>query len=165
MHSHQTLIAVIFQPLRLVVILALSSCLLLTGCHPAQFTTQQARGSQLVLATPGDPPTFNYVLNTSPYGVFGYLYSGMLRENGITAELEPTLAESWHISPDKRRITFTLRTGLRWSDGQPLTADDVLFTFQAVYFNPAIPTVYRDFLWIGETGRLPTVQKLDQRRV
>ena len=157
--------AIVFQPLYLAVILALSSCLLLTGCHPAQFTTQQAQGSQLVLATPGDPKTFNYAVNTSLYGPLGYLYVGMLRENGLTAELEPVLAESWRISPDKRQVTFTLRAGLEWSDGQPLTADDVLFSYQDIYLNPAIPTVYRDFLRIGRAGKLPTVQKLDQQRV
>ena len=159
------MIDAILQPFRLAVILALSSCLFLTGCDPAHLTTQQARGSQLVLATQGDPQTFNYALNTSIYGVLGYLYSGMLREHGMTAELQPALAESWRISPDKQQVTFTLRAGLQWSDGRPLTADDVLFSFQDIYFNPAIPTVYRDFLRIGETGKLPTIQKLDQQRV
>ncbi len=155
----------IFRPLCLAILLAASSILVLAGCHPTQLTTQEARGSQLVIAMPGDPQTFNYAVNTSDYSVFDYLYSGMLRENGLTAELEPALAESWRISADQRQVTFTLRPGLQWSDGQPLTADDVLFTFQDIYLNPAIPTVYRDFFRIGQAGALPTVQKLDQQRV
>ncbi|MGK7903716.1 MAG: ABC transporter substrate-binding protein [Hormoscilla sp.] len=87
-----------------------------------------------------------------------------MAENGITAELEPALAESWVFGDDRgRRITFTLRPGLKWSDGEPLTADDVVFTFKEIYLNPKIPTVYRDFLRIGST--FPTVRKLDDRRV
>ena len=155
----------IFRPLRLAVVLALSCLLLLTGCHPTQFKTKAAQVSQLVLVTPSNPATFNYPLSQSPYSVFPFIYEGLVTENGITAELEPALAESWEISPDQQRITFTLRSGLKWSDGEPLTADDVLFTYQDIYLNEKIPTVYRDFLRIGSTGTFPSVQKLDRRRV
>ncbi len=155
----------IFRPLRLAVALALSCLLLLTGCHPTQFKTKAAQVSQLVLVTPSNPATFNYPLSQSPYSVFPFIYEGLVTENGITAELEPALAESWEISPDRQRITFTLRSGLKWSDGEPLTADDVLFTYQDIYLNEKIPTVYRDFLRIGSTGAFPSVKTLDRRRV
>ncbi len=159
------MIAAVSRPLRLAVALALSCLLLLTGCHPIQFKTKAAQVSQLVLVTPSNPATFNYPLSQSPYSVFPFIYEELVRENGITAELEPALAESWEISPDRRRITFTLRSGLKWSDGEPLTADDVLFTYQDIYLNEKIPTVYRDFLRIGSTGAFPSVKTLDRRRV
>ncbi|WP_293086248.1 ABC transporter substrate-binding protein [Moorena sp. SIO3H5] len=155
----------VLRPLGLTVALVLSCLLTLTGCHPNQFKTQAAQVSQLVLATPSDPATFNTIVNTSPFGVFGYLYEGLLSENGMTGELEPGLAESWDISSDRQQITFTLRDGLKWSDGEPLTVDDVIFTYQQLYLNPKIPTVSRDFLQIGSTGKYPSVRKLDQRRV
>ena len=47
----------------------------------------------------------------------------------------PNLAESWEVSPDGRRITLTLRKGIKWSDGVPLTSDDFLFVFNDVWLN------------------------------
>ncbi|NEO31649.1 MAG: ABC transporter substrate-binding protein [Symploca sp. SIO3C6] len=154
-----------FRPLSLLVTLVLSCLLAFTGCSPSQLKTQTAQVSQLVLLIPSNPNSFNYPLNQSPYSVFPFIYEGLLQENGITAELKPALAESWEISEDKRRITFTLRDNLKWSDGQPLTADDVIFTFQEVYLNQKIPTPIRDFLRIGTKGTFPSLKKLDALRV
>ncbi|NES83207.1 MAG: ABC transporter substrate-binding protein [Moorea sp. SIO2B7] len=148
-----------------VLILTLSCLLILTGCSPSQFKTEAAQESQLVFANPSDPATFNYPLNDSAYSVFGYIYEGLLTQNGLTAELEPALAKSWSISADKRRITFTLREGLKWSDGKPLTADDVIFTYKDIYLNEKIPTGIRDILRIGKTGAFPSVKKIDKLRV
>ncbi|HEY9660213.1 MAG TPA: ABC transporter substrate-binding protein, partial [Allocoleopsis sp.] len=122
---------------------------------------------QLVFATSSDPSTFNYALNDSLYtsAVLGLIYTGLLGTNGVTGDLEPELAESWEISPDKKRIVYTLREGLKWSDGEPLTADDVVFTFKDIFLNEAIPTGERDILRIGDTGKFPSVRQLDDRRV
>ncbi|NEP60032.1 MAG: ABC transporter substrate-binding protein [Symploca sp. SIO2G7] len=146
-------------------VLALSSLLILTGCSSTQFKTEAAQVSQLVFSSPSNPNTFNSPLNESAFSVFGYIYSGLITENGLTAELEPALAESWEISEDQKRITFTLREGLKWSDGEPLTADDVVFSYNEVYLNKKVPTGIRDILRIGATGAFPSVKKLDQRRV
>lgn len=138
------------------------------GCNNLiALRTEAAQVPQLVIATPSDPSTFNYALNDSLYTttVLGLIYTGLLSTNGITGELEPELAESWEISPDSKRIVYTLREGLKWSDGEPLTADDVVFTFQDVFLNEAIPTGTRDILRIGDTGKFPSVRKLDDRRV
>jgi len=45
-------------------------------------------------------------------------------------ELEPRVARNWSFSPDRRTLTFTLRDGVRWHDGLPVTADDVVFTIE-----------------------------------
>ena len=137
----------------------------LSGCSPAQFKTKAAQVTQLVFTAPSGPQTFNLTQNHSAYSVFGYIYDGLVTENGLTGEVEPALAESWEISPDKKRIVFTLREGLKWSDGEPLTIDDVLFSYQDIYFNEKIPTDIRDGLRIGTNRALPTVEKLDQRRI
>ncbi|MEH2179197.1 ABC transporter substrate-binding protein [Nostoc sp.] len=81
---------------------------------------------QLVLVSLNDPTTFNFAINDSPYSVFSLIYKGLLDENVITTKLEPALAESWSISADQKRIIFTLKTGLKWSDGKPLTASKSL---------------------------------------
>ncbi len=159
------MIAAITRPIYLAVTLAVFFLSLLTFAKLIPLTTQKAQVSQLVLVTPSDPTTFNYAINNSAYSVFPFIYSGLVRENGITGELEPALAESWSISPDKLQIIFTLRQGLKWSDGKPLTVDDVIFTYQDIYLNNKIPTIYRDFLRVGNTDVFPLVQKLDRYRV
>jgi peptide/nickel transport system substrate-binding protein len=122
------------------VMLALISAIALSSCSPAQHKTQAAQIPQLVVATLSDPKTFNYALSSESPNVFGYIYEGLVAENGLTGVIEPALAQQWEISPDKRQIVFTLREGLKWSDGEPLTADDVVFTYNDIYFNEAIPT-------------------------
>ena len=62
-------------------------------------------------------------------------------------------------------FVFTLRDNLKWSDGKPLTAEDVVFTYNDIYFNKEIPTDTKDAFKIGESGQLPKVKKLDDRRV
>ena len=149
----------------LLLLLTLVSAIALSSCSPAQFKTKTAQVPQLVFTTPSGPQTFNLTQNQSAYSVFGYIYEGLVTENGLTGEVEPALAESWEISPDKKRIVFTLREGLKWSDGEPLTIDDVFFSYRDIYFNEKIPTDIRDGLRIGTNRALPTVEKLDQRRI
>lgn len=149
-----------------IMVIVLGLAIALTGCN-LSIRTAAARVPQLVFASPSDPSTFNYPLNDSLFSLFvyGYLYEGLLRENGLTRELEPALAESWKISDDKLRVEFTLRDGLKWSDGQPLTTDDVMFSFQEVYLNPKIPTPVKDILQVGDNGALPSLRQIDQRRM
>ncbi len=134
----------------------------LTGC---QLRTDAARVPQLVLSSLSDPKTFNAVLRQEVNPIFNLMSEGLVVENGETGEIKPALAESWTTSDDDKTITYTLRQGLKWSDGEPLTVDDVVFTFNQVYLNEAIPTDTRDVLRIGESGALPKVRKLDERRV
>ena len=142
-------------------------CLLIltSGCSPTLLNSQSNNNSRLVLVSPSPPNTFNYAISRSPYEIFRFIYKGLISENGLTGELEPALAESWVLSENKKRIIFTLRSELKWSDGKPLTADDVIFTYQDIYLNQKIPTIYRDFLRIGSSGAFPSVKKIDRRRV
>lgn len=135
----------------------------LNGCNPANFKTAAAQVPQLVYSISAEPKTFNVVLSNESPNVFGVIYEGLLTENGVNGELEPGLAESW--KEEGLRIVFNLRKGLKWSDGKPLTVDDVVFTFNDVYFNKGIPTSYRDILLIGKSRVLPKVRKLDDRQV
>ncbi|MEZ4504033.1 MAG: peptide ABC transporter substrate-binding protein [Dehalococcoidia bacterium] len=59
------------------------------------------------------------------------VFAGLTRP-GRDGLPEPDLAERWEITPDALTYTFTLREGLFWHDGEPLTAQDVAFTVQAV---------------------------------
>jgi peptide/nickel transport system substrate-binding protein len=141
--------------------------LLVLGCNPNQFRTQAAQVPRLVVTTNTDPKTFNYVTSDDANSgeILGLMYDSLLSTNGLTGELEPGLAESWEISPDQKRITYTLRKGLKWSDGHPLTVDDVVFTYNNIIFNAKIPSSSADIFRIGEQGLFPTVRQVDERRV
>jgi len=80
------------------------------------------------------PQSFNYYLDNNVLSgeLFGNMFESLLGIDGMTAEYVPGLAERWTISDDKRTITFTLDERARWSDGTPVTAHDVVFTFNTV---------------------------------
>jgi peptide/nickel transport system substrate-binding protein len=124
-----------------------------------------AQSSRLVLSVTTAPKTFNVALNEEAVNIFDLTYASLLRQKGGSAELLPDLAESWQVSDNGQRIEFVLREGLQWSDGQPITVEDVLFTFNSVCFNPDVPTLLRDILRIGESGKLPTVQAKGDRQI
>ena len=57
------------------------------------------------------------------------MFEGLLRLDPKTARPIPGLAKSWDISPDGKTYTFHLRTNLVWSTGEPITADDVVYSW------------------------------------
>ena len=144
--------------------LLLAVLLSTTSCNLNHFVKAEAARSRLVLSTLSDPKTFNPVLSQEYPNIFGFTFEGLTATDGLTGDTTPGLAESWEISDQGKTLVFTLRPGLRWSDGAPLTADDVVFTYQVV-FNPEIPSNSRDGFRIGPQGLLPSVSKLDDRRV
>ncbi len=137
----------------------------LSSCNPSELRSQAASVPRLVISELSEPKTFNPVTSQETTSVFGLILDSLLSTNGLNGDLEPGLAESWEISPDQKQITFTLREGLKWSDSTPLTVDDVLFTFNDVLFNPKIPSSSADILRVGEQGKFPAVEKVDDRRV
>jgi peptide/nickel transport system substrate-binding protein len=153
------------QRLVAVFVLGLAIALTLTGCQLRQFRTQAAQGSQLVISTVTDPNTFNFANNNTFPNIFLFAYDCLTRENGVTGAIEPALAESWQVSDDDKRVVFTLRPGLKWSDGVPLTADDVVFTYRDIVANPDVPTDAKEGIQIGVSKAYPEVRKLDDRRV
>ena len=82
----------------------------------------------------GEPKTFNPLLvEDDASETIRYLTGGVLiRLNRQTQALEPGLARSWKVSQEGRRITFRLRSGLRFSDGTRFTAEDVAYTMKAL---------------------------------
>ncbi len=121
-------------------------------------------GGRLVVAQISEPRTFNPVIitDTATGGVLAPIFEGLVEGNYITGEIEPALAESWTLSEDKRTWTFTLRQGVRWSDGRPLTMEDVLFSLQVV-FTKGVQSTTVDLLTFG--GKPVRWRKLDDRRI
>ncbi len=137
----------------------------IASCSLDNFKTSDTVRSRLVSSILSDPKTFNYALNSERPNIFGLTYTGLIAENYETNKIEPELAESWTFAEDGLSIIFTLRENLKWSDGEPLTADDVVFTYNDIFFNEAIPTQLIDILRVGEEGKLPKVTKISERQV
>jgi peptide/nickel transport system substrate-binding protein len=139
--------------------LLLAITLSISGCTTASNATKP---NQLAIGVLGEPSTFNPVLNNVATAFFEYTSEGLIGTNG-KGEIEPALAESWQI--EGNTITFTMRPNLKWSDGAPLTADDVEFSFNEVYLNPKIPNNAQDSLKIGKAEKLPTIKKIDDLHI
>jgi peptide/nickel transport system substrate-binding protein len=91
-------------------------------------------GAVFISTDSGEPTGFNPLVieDATSAGISDMMLSGLTTSDPVTQETIPALAKSWDISADKKQYTFHLRRGLKWSDGHPLTADDVIFTFDAV---------------------------------
>ena len=69
----------------------------------------------------------------------GTVYEPLVFVNALkSGATTPWLASSYQWAPDNKSVTFTIRDGVKWSDGQPLTADDVVFTFQLMKAHTAL---------------------------
>lgn len=106
-------------------------------------TTYYDPNGVLLLSLGGEISTLNPLLttDTSSSSVAGQIFSGLIR---INEKLEPIpdLAESWKVLQGGRVWRFQLRKGVKWHDGKPFTADDVVFTFQKI-LDPKTNTVRR----------------------
>jgi peptide/nickel transport system substrate-binding protein len=121
-------------------------------------------GGRLVIAMRSEPKTLNPVLaqDAPSRDVIRCLTADLIDINRASQKTEPALAKSWSVSRDGRQYTLRLRRGLRFSDGQPLDADDVVFSFQ-VYLDEKIDSPQRDLLVVG--GKPISVVKVDQYTV
>jgi peptide/nickel transport system substrate-binding protein len=117
-------------------------------------------GGRLVVSLRAEPKTLNPLTaaETISREVIAAMQADLIHINRSTQLTESALAKSWKISSDGLQYTLTLRQGLRFSDGHPLDADDVLFTFR-VYLDENIHATQRDLLIVG--GKPITVRKVD----
>ena len=83
------------------------------------------------------PKSLNYYLDTNVLSseIFGIMFESLLGINPVTLEYEPAIARRWSISDDMTTYTFFIDKNARWSDGTPITANDVDWTYQAI-MNP-----------------------------
>lgn len=80
------------------------------------------------------PKSLNYYLDVSTQSaqIFGAIFETLLSMNPMTLAYEPGLAEKWSISKDKKTFTFYIDPRAKWSDGTPVTAQDVRWTYDAI---------------------------------
>jgi peptide/nickel transport system substrate-binding protein len=109
-----------------------AAVLVLTACRPPSEARRAGEGMRtLVVAQASDPGSFNPAVTTSGnvHPVTDQIFNGLV---GLDEQMNPVaeLADRWEIADGGRTYTFTLRTGVRWHDGQPFTSADVKFTFE-----------------------------------
>lgn len=121
-------------------------------------------GGELVISTIGEgPKTFNpcNTKDATSSSMAGILYDGLLTTNPRTGEVEPLLAKSFSVKGNE--YTINLRKGVKWSDGTPITVDDVLYTYWEVVFKGFGNTATRDAMMIN--GKLPKLYRIDDYTV
>ena len=130
-------------------------CLTVTACSPqapggvpaGSGAAEPAHGDILVEGSIGDASNLIPLLasDSTSHEIAGLVFNGLIKYDK-DVKVVGDLAESWEISRDGLVITFHLRKGVRWHDGKPFTAHDVLYTYQ-VTVDPKTPTAYAgDFL-------------------
>ena len=118
------------------------------------------RGGALVVSQRSEPKTLNPLIafDLGSRSAIGLMNADLIHINRFTQQIEAALAKSWTVSPDGRDYMLHLRSGLRFSDGYPCDADDVIFTFNA-YLDGRVGSVQKDLLTVG--GKPVAVTKVD----
>lgn len=137
-----------FLPL-LLPLLATLATILLTSCSPNRSNVAKGNAEQELYIGIGTEPealdphivtgvTENYVLLS--------LFEGLTTMHPETLAIEPGVAKSWDISPDGLRYTFHLDPAARWSNGDPVTAENFLFAYERI-LTPAMGAPYAYMLY------------------
>ncbi|HYL07683.1 MAG TPA: ABC transporter substrate-binding protein, partial [Candidatus Udaeobacter sp.] len=109
------------------------AALVLAGCQPVATVPKPARGGTAVEALLGQASVLNplFETNDTTRDVNSLIYQGLTTVDS-QQNVVGQLASGWAVSPDHMTYTFDIRAGVSWGDGQPFSADDVLFTFHVL---------------------------------
>jgi len=92
-------------------------------------------------------------------GVFKLMFEPIITFSTDGSEVLPNIAKSWEVSEGGKVYTFHLRKGIKWSDGVPFTADDILFVYEDVLLNKELNPVFPAWLTVG--GKPAKLEKVD----
>ncbi|MEN8844521.1 MAG: ABC transporter substrate-binding protein [Lentimonas sp.] len=136
------------------------------ACEPGEY------GGVFIINETSPPKTFNYLVpgNLPTFAVQEKYSSPLVKYDPRTQAVGPYLAKSWDISEDSQTFTFHLREGIRWSDGEPFTAEDVKFTFDVIFADetdaetgkvrPIFPSRYYEDMKVN--GEKPAYRMIDE---
>ncbi|KAF1072575.1 MAG: Oligopeptide-binding protein AppA [Pseudomonas citronellolis] len=112
----------------------LCAALLAVGLACGAAQAAPTRGGVLDLVAQPEPPSLSHALvnHVATQYVGGKILEGLLSFD-TDLKPQPVLAKSWTISPDGLTYTFDLQANVHWHDGQPFSAEDVVFSFQTFY--------------------------------
>ncbi|BET65622.1 ABC transporter substrate-binding protein [Opitutales bacterium ASA1] len=143
-----------FVPCRLVGgVFAFLSALVLAGCGPKETRVQQGLREQVLhLGNLSEPADLDPQIITSiqDFHIVMALFEGLMGYHPETAKPVPVQAERWDVSADGRVYTFHLRPDLRWSNGDPVTAHDYLYSYRRM-LTPSLGAeyAYMHFVVVG----------------
>ena len=131
-----------------------SLLMLVAACGGGPATTSSSTPLRVV-SSPGqlNPDFFNPYYSTNQggdWGAQGLLYESLYFTNLYTGDTSPWLASSYAYNSDNTQLTFILRSGVKWNDGQSLTSADVKFTFDQMVANPTL----------DQSGVLPLIKSV-----
>jgi len=158
-HGHPTYRARFLRVLSIVLFIAIP-------IHPSgAYSNNEKYGGAIVFSTVSDPKSFNDIIakETSTTIVTSLIFEGLTTTNAHTTKVEPNLAEAWEASEDGLTWTFYLRKDVHWNDGALFSADDVIFTFNELIYNPDIPSSARDIFTLDD--KVIEVKKIDDATV
>ncbi len=144
--------------------LIVSFALLLTACGqpPASNTATDSRFAPKVAGTRGGtlsyritapPKTFNYLVaddEASILTAFYLLNSRPMEFDHATQKYRAALAESWTFGPDRQTVDLKLREGLKFSDGHPITTEDLAFSLAAMYDERTLASSWKDSMSMND---------------
>ncbi|MFP5519565.1 MAG: peptide-binding protein [Bdellovibrionia bacterium] len=121
------------KTVKTLVLIALS--VVASTASAAKPNTNAPKGGNFVINLGGEPPTVHPITSTDVYatGVQSYVCEGLLSRDQQTYAWKPRLAEKWEVSKDNKVFTFFLRKDAVFHDGKPVTAEDVKFSFDAIF--------------------------------
>ncbi len=121
-------------------------------------------GGELILSTIGEgPKTFNPCnsKDATSSSMAGMLYDGLVTTEPRTGEVIPLLAKDFEVNGNDYIVH--LRHGVKWSDGKPITADDVMYTYQEIIFKGLGNPSSMENMKVE--GKLPSIEKIDDYMV
>ena len=110
-------------------------------CAPGKY------GGRVLIGFIGNPSAFNPIILADVYSgaICSLIFPTLIFRDNITQELIPWLASGWEFSQDNLSITYHLRRGVLWSDGVPVTAYDIKFSYDTIY-DPKVPNMLNDMI-------------------
>jgi peptide/nickel transport system substrate-binding protein len=144
--------------------LAVLAAIILSFAVSPSNAAEPTPGGTLIMLTQPEPPTLaSYMSTSAPIGqIASKVYDGLL-EYDFNMKPIPALAESFDISEDGKSITFKLRHGVKFHDGEPFTSADVKFSIQTLKArHPLGSTVFRDVESVETPDDFTAVLKLSR---
>ncbi len=153
----------LFSLLLLAALVITSACTAAVPAAQAPVDSERAQTLNVAVSKPfSDPTSYNIYapgFDRSRSGLGALVHEYLFYLNMETGEYVPWLAESYEYSDDFMAITVKLRDGVKWSDGEPFTADDIVFTYEMLRNNPAMT-------WANEANKaVANVEKIDDLTV
>lgn len=124
------------------------------GCGPGGTAVERGDRAQILHAALGAPPESldpHIITSVAGFDVMRAIQEGLISEDPRDLSPTPGVAERWEVSSDQLEYTFFLRPDARWSNGDRVTAQDFIFSFQRV-LSPALGAQYAYMLFLVENA-------------